>query len=80
MRSDTRTILRTGTGMFIMGAICAALVLATGGIGQHGPRNNLGWFSLIFALGCLPFAGFLLLLGLAKWVGDRKRQPDEPST
>jgi len=73
MRNDTRTILRVGTGIFIAGVIFAILVKIGGGIGQHGPPTNLGWFGLIFALGCLPASGFLLLLGFAKWFEDRRR-------
>lgn len=72
-REDTRIILRVGTCVFIAGLFFASMVYFSGGMTQHGPHTNAGWFGLIFALCCLPSSGFLLLLGGAKWLGDRKK-------
>ena len=71
MQSDTRAILRVAGGIELVGLLCGAAVWATGGMTKHGPHGNLGWFGLIIALGCLPTGTFFLLLGLAKWLGDR---------
>ncbi len=73
MREDTLTILRVGGGIFTFGALSAILVPLSGGMTMHGPRNGMGWTGLIFALGSLPLAGFLLLLGAAKWYEDKRR-------
>jgi hypothetical protein len=74
MRSDTRKILRTGTGIFIVGVIAAVLAeTVLGGIGRQGPRTNMGWLALMLAMGCLPTGLLTLLLGFAKLSADRKR-------
>ena len=73
MRRDTRAILRVAGGIDLIGLLCAAAVWKSGGMTPHGPHGNLGWFGLIVALGCLPSGTFFLLLGLAKWAGDRHR-------
>jgi hypothetical protein len=73
MRRDTRAILRTSCIIDIVGLLCASLVWFTGGMGPHGPHSNLGWFGLMVALGCIPSGTFFLLLGTAKWIGDRGR-------
>ncbi len=73
MRRDTRTILRVAGSIEVVGLVCAGLVWTTGGMGAHGPHTNLGWFSLMVALGCLPTGTFFLLLGVAKWFHDRNR-------
>lgn len=73
MRADTRAILRVAAWIEIVGLVCASAVWATGGMTKHGPHGNLGWFGLIIALGCLPTGSFFLLLGGAKWLGDRSR-------
>lgn len=74
MRRDTRQLLRTGSAIFLTGAL-AALLAATvfGGIGHQGPHTNLGWLGLMVAMGCLPTGTLTLALGLAKLLGDRKR-------
>lgn len=74
MRPDTRAILRVAAAIDVAGLLCAAAVWASGGMTKHGPHGNLGWFGLIVALGCLPTGTFFLMLGLAKWVGDRNRK------
>ena len=48
-------------------------ILVLGGIGPQGPRTNLGWLFLMFAMGCLPTGFLTLLLGCAKLLGDRTR-------
>ena len=74
MQTDTRTLLRTGTGIFIVGAISAALMTyAFGGVSRQGPHTNLGWLTLMIAMGCLPTGTLTLLLGLLKLSGDRNK-------
>ena len=73
MRRDTRAILRVAGGVEATGVLCALGVGLTGGMTSHGPHNNLGWFALIVALGCIPTGTFFLMLGVAKWLGDRSR-------
>ena len=73
MRPDTRAILRVAGWIEVAGLVCAAAVWGTGGMTSHGPHGNLGWLGLIVALGCIPTGTFFLLLGLAKWLGDRKK-------
>ncbi len=73
MRSDTRAILRFAGAIELLGLLCATAVWLTGGMTKHGPHGNLGWLGLIIALGCLPTGTFFLMLGVAKWLGDRSR-------
>jgi hypothetical protein len=74
MRSDTRTLLRTGLSIFAVGAISAALMtFSFGGVTRQGPHTNAGWLCLMIAMGCLPTGTLTLLLGLLKLSGDRKR-------
>ncbi len=74
MRSDTRTILRTGCIVFATGIVSAALALTVfGGIGHQGPHTNSGWLALMLAMGCLPTGLLMLLLGIAKVIGDSRR-------
>ena len=69
----TSQLLRAGFWNLLVGAL-AALVTATllGGIGQHGPRTNSGWLTLLLAMMCLPFGTMLTLLGGAKWLRNRR--------
>ena len=74
MQPDTRTLLRTGIGIFTTGAVAALLALTVfGGIGRQGPHSNAGWLALMVAMGCLPTGTLTLALALAKLFGDRKR-------
>jgi hypothetical protein len=73
MRQDTRSILRVAGLIELVGIVCAIAVWASGGMTSHGPHGNLGWFALVVALGCIPTGTFFLLLGFAKWLGDRGR-------
>jgi hypothetical protein len=74
MQPDTRTLLRTGFGIFLTGAVAAALMLTVfGGVTKQGPHTNMGWLMLMLAMGCLPTGALTLLLGLTKIIGDRRR-------
>ncbi|SFS14165.1 hypothetical protein SAMN05421771_2476 [Granulicella pectinivorans] len=74
MRSDTRTLLRTGLGIFLVGVVSAVLMnFAFGGVTKQGPHTNAGWLCLMIAMGCLPTGTLTLLLALLKLSGDRKR-------
>ena len=75
MREDTRTLLRTGTGLFATGVISAILIfVAFGGITRRqGPHTNAGWLALMLAMGCLPTGALTLALGISKFFADRKR-------
>ena len=75
MREDTRTLLRTGIGLFATGAISALLIfVAFGGITRRqGPHTNAGWLALMLAMGCLPTGALTLALGISKLFADRKR-------
>ena len=75
MRTDTRKVLTTGVGIFLTGVIAALLTSTVlGGIGPQGPHTNAGWLALMLAMGCLPTGLLTLLLGVAKVLGDRRRQ------
>ena len=74
IRPDTRKLLITGSFIFAFGLLCAAITdFILGGIGPHGPRSNLGWLFVMFAMGCLPTGFLTLLLAAAKLLGDRNR-------
>jgi hypothetical protein len=73
MRRDTRAILRFSTTIEVVGILCAVAVWASGGMTTHGPHGTVGWFALLVALCCIPAGTFFLLLGIAKWMGDRSR-------
>jgi hypothetical protein len=75
MQPDTRKLLRTGLLLFGIGALAAALIFTSfGGITRHqGPHTNLGWLSLMLAIGCLPIGFLTLLLAAVKLLGDRRR-------
>ena len=75
MQPDTRKLLCTGLLIFGTGAIAASLIFTSfGGITRHqGPHTNLGWLSLMLAIGCLPTGFLTLLLAAIKLLGDRHR-------
>ena len=75
MQPDTRKLLRTGILIFGTGVIAATLIFTSfGGISRHqGPHTNLGWLSLMLAMGCLPTGFLTLLLATVKLLGDRHR-------
>jgi hypothetical protein len=69
----TRQLLQWGATILGSG-ILAALLLVTvlGGFSPTGAKTNSGWFAVIVALGCIPFGGLLLSLGVAKWFRNRR--------
>jgi hypothetical protein len=75
MQRDTRAILRTGSALFLTGAISAVSIFVLfGGINRRqGPHTNMGWLALMLAMGCLPTGTLTLALGLSKWLGDRHK-------
>ncbi|MFC6646981.1 hypothetical protein ACFQBQ_15630 [Granulicella cerasi] len=55
MKQDTRTLLRTGTGILGTGLLSVVLLFTIGGgVSRLGPHTNGGWFLLMIAMGCLP--------------------------
>jgi len=68
----TRELLKWG-GTILGSGLVALLLLETllGGFSPTGASTNTGWFALILALGCIPFGGLLLGLGVAKWFRRR---------
>jgi hypothetical protein len=74
MQPDTRTLLRSGIGIFSTGVFAALLTLTLfGGVTHQGPHTDAGWLALMLAMGCLPTGLLMLILALAKLVGDRRR-------
>lgn len=69
----TRQLLQWGATILGSG-ILAGLLLVTvlGGFSRIGAKTNSGWFAVIVALGCIPFGGLLLSLGVAKWFRNRR--------
>jgi len=69
----TRQLLQWGSSMLGAGVLGALLLqVALGGFSPTGASTNTGWFALIVALMCIPFGGLLLLLGVAKWLRNRR--------
>jgi len=68
----TRQLLQWG-GSILGTGVLAAVLLETlfGGFTRTGAHTNTGWFALILVLGCIPFGGMLLTLGVAKWLRNR---------
>ena len=76
----TRQLLQSGGGTLATGIVAAALTqFAFGGIGPQGPHTNSGWLALIVALMCLPFGFLLSLLGVAKWLRNRRLRRNSQS-
>jgi hypothetical protein len=74
----TRQLLQSGSGTLAAGIVAAAMTqFVFGGIGPQGPHTNSGWLSLIVALMCLPFGFMLSLLGMAKWLRNKKVRSQE---
>ena len=69
----TRQLLAWG-GWIVGTGVVAAVLLETilGGISPTGASTNTGWFAFIVALGCIPFGLMLLMLGVAKWLRNRR--------
>jgi len=74
VQPDTRKLLTTGGVIFGVGALAALLMLTVfGGVTRQGPHTNSGWLAMMLAMGCLPTGTLTLALGLAKLVGDLRR-------
>jgi hypothetical protein len=69
----TRQFLISG-GSILGAGVVAGVLLQTllGGYSRTGAHSNTGWFALIVVLGCIPFGGMLLALGMAKWLRNRR--------
>jgi uncharacterized membrane protein YidH (DUF202 family) len=69
----TRQLLQGG-GSIVGTGVLAAILLETvlGGVTRTGAHTNSGWLALILVLGCIPFGGMLLTLGVAKWLRNRR--------
>ncbi len=69
----THALLKAGFWI-VLGSLLSLLLTETvfGGIGIYGARSNLGWLSLMFAMMGLPFGLMLLVLGVAKWLRNRR--------
>jgi hypothetical protein len=69
----TRQLLQWG-GSIVGAGVVAGVLLETvlGGYSRTGAHTNAGWFALIVVLGCIPFGGMLLALGVAKWLRNRR--------
>jgi hypothetical protein len=69
----TRQLLQWGGSIVGMGAVAAVLLVTVlGGYTRLGATTNSGWFALIVVLMCVPFGSLLLVLGVAKWVRNRR--------
>ncbi len=74
MQSDTRTLLRSGIGIFSTGILAALLTVTLfGGVSQQGPHTDAGWLTLMLAMGCLPTGLLTLILAVTKVIGNRRR-------
>ena len=69
----THALLKAGFWI-VLGSLLSLLLTETvfGGIGIYGAHSNLGWLSLMFAMMGLPFGLMLLVLGVAKWLRNRR--------
>ena len=69
----TRQLLQGGGAIVGTGVVAGILLLTVlGGVSHTGASTNTGWFALILVLGCIPFGGMLLTLGVAKWLRNRR--------
>lgn len=69
----TRELLISGAGMVGTGLLALLLMVTVlGGFTRIGAATNAGWLALIVALMCIPFGGMLLVLGVAKWLRNRR--------
>lgn len=74
VRDDGTRQLLTWGGWMMGSGLLAAVLLETllGGFSPTGAKTNSGWFALIVALTCIPFSTLLLMLGVAKWLRNRR--------
>lgn len=69
----TRQLLRWGGSIVGTGLLAGVLLMTVlGGFTRTGAHTNAGWFALIVVLGCIPFGGMLLTLGVAKWLRNQR--------
>ncbi len=69
----TRQLLQWGSSIVAAGVVAGVLLeTVLGGYTRTGAHTNAGWFALIVVLGCVPFGGMLLALGVAKWLRNRR--------
>lgn len=69
----TRQLLQWGGGIVGAGVVAGILLVTVlGGYTRLGATTNSGWLALIVVLGCVPFGGLLLTLGVAKWLRNRR--------
>ena len=69
----TRQLLQWGGSIVVTGVVAGILLMTVlGGVSHTGANTNTGWFALILVLGCIPFGGMLLTLGVAKWFRNRR--------
>lgn len=69
----TRQLLQWGGSIVGTGALAGVLLeTVLGGYSRTGAHTNSGWLALIVVLGCIPFGGMLLTLGVAKWLRKRR--------
>jgi hypothetical protein len=76
----TRPLLLGGFWITLAGLL-ALLATGTllGGIGIDGPHTNAGWLAFMFALMGVPFGLMLLVLGVAKWLRNRRNDRKLPN-
>jgi len=73
MTDGTTQLLRGGGSIVGTGIVAVVLLLTVfGGVTRTGAHSNAGWLALVVALMCLPFGALLLLLGVAKWLRNRR--------
>ncbi len=71
----TNQLLKSGGWTLAAGIFFALLTkFALGGIGPQGPHTNSGWMALIVTMMCLPFGFLLSLLGVLKWLRNRREK------
>jgi hypothetical protein len=69
----TRQLLQWGSSIVGTGVVAGVLLeTVLGGFSRTGASTNTGWFALILVLGCIPFGGMLLTLGVAKLLRNRR--------
>ncbi len=69
----THALIQAGSWIMLVAALSLIATLTLfGGIGIDGPHTNAGWLAFMFALMGIPFALMLLVLGVAKWLRNRR--------
>ena len=69
----TNALLKTGFWIVLVSLFFLLLTKTVfGGIGIYGARSDAGWLTLMFTLMGLPFGLMLLVLGIAKWLRNRR--------